>query len=199
MSRWAIDSELPSLETDSPEPMSAKEAEDMWKRYLAHHPRSIERFRHCVGCIYLRQAGGAYLVCCYLLLTGKKRPCAFDDPCPVKAVPDGFKMPEEYDAWCAEIDKIECEVKCGKGQRGRLPTWDTEWAKALFDRGFAPSEICKIMGISTHTFAGYSNQHLWNYDEYGRKKKKTFPKRSPEEIEAEKEAFERHKAEAAKP
>lgn len=197
-SRWAIDSEFPSLETDSPEPMSAKDAEDMWKRYLKQQPRAIERFRHCVGCVHLRQAGGAYLVCCYLLLTGKKRPCVFGDPCPVKEVPDGLQLPEEFEAWCENVDKMEEEIKSGKGQRGRLPMWDTEYAKALFDRGLAPSEICKIMGISTHTFASYSNQHMWNYNEDGKKRKKTFPKRSQEEIEAEKEAFERHKAEAAK-
>lgn len=197
-SKWLVDVEIPSLETDSPEPMSAKDAEDMWKRYLKQQPRAIERFRHCVGCVHLRQAGGAYLVCCYLLLTGKKRPCIFGDPCPVKEVPDGFKLPDEFAAWCENLDRMEDEVKRVKGQRGRSPTWDTNYAKALFDRGLAPSEICEIMGISQHTFSSYSTQHMWNYDEEGMKKKKVFPKRSPEEIEAEKEAFERHKAEAAK-
>lgn len=196
-SRWAVDMEIPSLEVDSPDPMSARDAEQMWKRYLTQQPRAIERFRHCVGCIHLRQAGGTYLVCCYLLQTGRKRPCAFGDPCPVKTVPDGFLLPEGYEAWCAELDGREESIGKAPGQRGRTATWDTTWARALFDRGFAPSEICKIMGISQHTFSGYANQHLWNYDENGNKRKKNFPKRSQEEIEAEKEAFKRHKAETA--
>lgn len=196
-SRWAVDMEIPSLEADSASPMTAKDAEQMWKRYLTQQPRAIERFRHCVGCIHLRQAGGTYLVCCYLLLTGRRRPCAFGDPCPVKVVPEGFRLPEEYAAWCEELDAREEAVWKKPGQRGRIATWDTEWARALFDRGFAVSEISQIIGVSMYTINSYMSEHLWNYNEDGTKRKKTFPKRSPEEIEAEKEAFERHKAETA--
>ncbi len=194
-----MDFEFPTMEECRDHPVDAAYAEFVWKRYLEKSPGEIERFRHCMGCQHLHQAGGAYLVCCYLLRTGRKRPCRFGVECPVKSVPEGFRYPDGYEDWCAEIDNREiAEGRAGRG-RGRSATWDTAWAKDLFDRGFSASEICEILGITASTFAGYANQHLWHYNEDGTRRRKTFPHHLPEEIEAEKEAFARHLKEQGKP
>lgn len=190
-----MDVEIPSLETDAEGPMTAAYAEQMWKRYLSQQPRMIERFRHCMGCVHLRQAGGSYLVCCYLLHTGHKRPTKFGSTCTVKDVAEGFEFPDGYLEWCGELDQIE-EGKSKKrrvpGQRGRFAAWDTDYAKSLYDRGFAVSEISEIMGISKNTLMNYGMSHLWFIAEDGRKRKKNFPHATPEVIEAEREAFQEH-------
>lgn len=194
-SRWVVDDEIPSMETDSDAPMTKEDAEKMWKRYLEHQPRQIERFRHCMGCVHLRQAGGAYLVCCYLLHTDKKRPCEFGRECPVKEVTDGFRFPDGYLEWCSELDRREVSTRHGKGTRGRTATWDTDYGKGLFDRGYSITEISGIMDVPLNTVTNYATQHLWNYNEDGSKKRKQFSHATPETITAEREAFRRHLAE----
>jgi len=192
LSRWELDVEIPSMETDSDAPMTAAYAETMWKRYLKQQPVQIERFRHCMGCIHLRQAGGSYLVCCYLLHTGQKRPCPFGHCCPVKEVPDGFKFPDGYLEWCDEIDSREVEARRVPGKRGREATWDTEYGRALFDRGFSIAEISVIIGVPRSTVTNYATQHMWNYDYNGDRRKKQFSHAAPEVIQAEREAYRRH-------
>lgn len=188
--------EIPSSEIDLDGPRTKDDAERMWKRYQKTQPRLIERFRHCIGCSYLRQAGGSYLVCCYLLLTGKKRPCAFGGKCKVKHTWDGFQLPDGYTEWCEELDMKETAHKTRRvGERGRRAEWDTTWAKSLLDRGFSISEVSEIMGVNLNTLSNYAIQHLWNYDEHGRKKKKQYPCHTREVIEAERKAWEKHRQE----
>ena len=59
-------------------------------------------------------------------------------------------------------------------------------------QGFSISEISQIMGVNLNTLTNYGIQHLWNYDQDGRKKRKCFPKHAPEQIEAERQAFLEH-------
>ena len=194
-SRWVVDDEIPSMEADAGELLTTEDAELMWKRYLATQPRMVERFRHCMGCVHLRQAGGAYLVCCYLLQTGKKRPCVFGEACPVKRLWDGFKLPEGYAEWCAELDGREAKQKRKPGKRGREVTWDTVYVRNLYDRGFSLSEIVQITGIPNSTITGYASVHLWHLGEDGMKRRKNMPHATPEMILAEREAWLRHLAE----
>lgn len=190
-SKWAADREIPSVEaTDGV--ISAEHAETLWRRYQVTQPRMIERFRHCMGCTHLRQAGGTYLVCCYLLETGKKRPCPFGTECPVKTVPDGFRFPDGYLDWVRKIDEREETEDADPKTRGRKPLWDVAYAKDLYDRGFCQMDIVRIMDVNKATLMNYSIAHLWSYGADGRKLKKRKPCRDPAILEAERERYRRH-------
>lgn len=193
-SKWIADVEIPSLEGDSDDPAGEDYADRIWKANLEKYPKSMRRFRYCVGCVHLRQVSGYMLSCCYILHTGLKRPCKVGSECSVKCVPEGYKYPPGYDEWLRAAEKAK-DPPAGEAKRGREAKWDTEYGRALYDRGFSASEICRIMGLSQHTLSGYMHQHLWNYDEEGNKRKKNFPHATEEAIEAERLAYARHLAE----
>lgn len=193
-SKWRVDLEIPSVEGETDDPVDGEYADRIWKANLEKYPKSMRRFRYCVGCVHLRQVSGYMLSCCYILHTGQKRPCKVGSECSVKRVPVGYKYPPGYDEWLQTAEKAK-DIPTGNGQRGREVTWDTEYGRSLYLRGFAVSEICRIMGLSQHTLSGYMHQHLWNYDEEGNKRKKNFPHATEETIEAERIAFLRHLAE----
>lgn len=192
--KWRVDLEIPSLEGETDTPVDMEYVDRIWKTNLEKYPRSMRRFRFCVGCVHLKQVSGYMLSCSYILHTGQKRPCRFGSECSVKEVPEGYRYPPGYEEWLHTAEKAR-DLPSGPGKRGREAQWDTEYGKRLYDSGFSVSEICRIMGLSRHTLSGYMHQHLWNYDENGDKRRKNFPHATEETIEAERIAYLRHLAE----
>lgn len=72
--------------------------------------------RHCCGCKYM---GECYCFgCCnYYLVTGNRRPSKFGQKCPVKVLRNGYVLPENYEAWCAEWDAKLAEKEQKKQER----------------------------------------------------------------------------------
>lgn len=186
---WYLEQEIPTLRRESvnAEKTTAQDVESVWTNFAMRQPGNMRRFRHCRGCIYLRGCG-AEMVCAYILAEDKKRPCPFGAGCKVKKMPKGYKLPPEHLAWVRRIDREEAElgpVEAAKRNiRGRLPTWDRDYAKSLYDAGFAVSEIAQIMSVNKSTMVNYAETHGWYT--HGRKQ---FPHADAAALEEERRRF----------
>lgn len=149
---------------------------DIWE-YVKSLPGNEDiRARHCRGCKYLGCCG--HWVCCnYILETDKQRPGKFGQPnCPVRKNICGYTPSEEYLQWVGEMDnrlrqeeetskqkETDNVTACRSGPRrnGRSLTWDAEYARRLYCRGYYLREIAEIMGVPHHRVADASYQQMW--------------------------------------
>jgi hypothetical protein len=203
--RWILSEEIPTAGGEFPDRAisTAEDAELIWNNRAAKVKEIAERFRYCRGCVYLRTCG-SWFACTYLLTNDKKRPCPPGKRCKVREYPPGYTVPKEHLEWCKKVDREEKERLSAvsgekpKRKRGKDPTWDTEYAKQLYQRGFSLREICEIMGLNKNTLSSFMNNNGWAEQTGEWKKRKVFPKSTPEQIEDEKRKFRQHTEEKRK-
>lgn len=143
----------------------AGDAAQMWARYASHWRTETDRMRYCQGCKYL-QTAGSFLVCGYLLATGKRRPCHFGGPCAAKKLVSGYKLPADYEKRLLAEDGARKNDgtephSAPRGKRGPKPKWDEEYAIGLTRRGFRLNEISEIMGVRYGNLLRAGTEHGW--------------------------------------
>lgn len=174
---------------------------DIWEYVKSLPGKEDVRARHCRGCKYLGCCG--HWVCCnYILITEKRRPGEFGQPnCPVKKYIHGYVPSEEYLQWVRQMDdqaaaeeKKRAVRKDAPGaqhdtvpvqrKKGRPLTWDVDYAKRLFCKGYYVREIAEIMGVPEHRVKDAAFQRWWGLD-----RKKIVKLAHDGNLEAEKRAF----------
>ena len=147
-------------------------------------PTEQRRCRHCRGCKYFECVSS--MGCCnYFLYTGIRRPAPFGlKDCPVRVDRKGFVQPEWHKQFCDRVDAEE-EMKQKRQERkaeqirqlgydpdkpqpkrrGRRPTWDTEYGKILYLRGYYLFEISEILNVKKETIWTYATDNFWQ-DEF---------------------------------
>ena len=142
-------------------------------------PAEARRVRYCRGCKYLGSIA-SWGCCNYFLDTDKRRPNPFGvKNCAVYSRLPNFYMPPSHEDFCRQCDAMEAAKKAeppkpkkprrnkglGKGRRiERRITWDVEYAKILFDRGYFRTDIAKIIGTSPATIKNYVYSSGWKDD-----------------------------------
>lgn len=189
---WYLEEEIPTLRRETPDVkrIKAADVEQVWTAYALRQPHLARRFRHCRGCVYLRGCG-AELVCNFILSEGKKRPCPYGAHCKVKKTPRGYRVPQEHLEWVKKVDVEEQQTEpehVRRHKKGRDPIWDVEYAKMLYDKGYAISEIVQIVSVKKNTIANYAELHGWYKD-----RRKTFPHADAATLEAERQKYEEWK------
>lgn len=113
----------------------------LWNDFCYLSANEKVRVRHCCGCKYLTEVA-AYGCCTYYLETGKRRPCKFGQKCPVKVLMRGYKLPDNYDAWCAEWDK---KIAAKKAEEERKVREREEAIRALITESDERAEAARTI------------------------------------------------------
>lgn len=141
-------------------------ARKMWDYFEAQHRTETERMVHCQGCKFL-QTAGSFLICGYLLATGKRRPCPFGGPCEAKKLIRGYRLPEDYEKRLAAAEAKKARKNAGAaekrepGKRGPKRGWDEDYAVSLHKKGLMLSEISKVMGVGQGALRKAGISHGW--------------------------------------